>query len=744
MNSISDTKLQHSKSKVIAFKVLSFTLVIFAFILIEISFRLFSVGNNMHLIINHPNKLYKAYYSVNPNIGLKYFNKFEATGGTNDIFLKNKPENGFRIFVLGSSSMVGFPYEKNLMASRILYTMLKDAYPNKHVEVVNTAITAINSITLNDYMKEIVNYEPDAILFYAGHNEYYGAFGVGSHETMSKNVRIRNFHFTLMNSRLYQVLRSLYTKISTGLSKKPDVANARGSLMKRIVADKDIVYGSDKYRVGINQFKVNVSQILELAENKQIPVFISDLVSNVKDLAPLSLQTGQTDDTSATYFKKAITALSVADYEQAQFYFYKAKDYDPIRFRASEQINDCIDSLNTLYKGYKITALQSFQNASQFGLIGNNLLTEHVHPNIEGQFLMAQTFFNAIKKSGLIDSVVINKNLESYKTNWGYTVLDSLIGEYRIKQLKSYWPFASLESTVTFRDTHKVTSVIDSLAYSVLLSSTPNVEKMHEFMANRYLNQGQLEQALKEYIALIGINPYWSYYYNKAADVLLKLNDLYAAEQLINESMRFTPTYFTFLMKAEMQMLKHDFESAIIFYGLAREHSESDEDKAKALEKLYLAYTYSGQLAELKSIEKQLNKLGLSIPATIPTLDFTYTNYLPFNVKASIQKAGALMAIQKYDSAQYILKQALAINNCPLVNRLMGDALLLKHDKQLLSYYSVCFDTFQNDPAFLSNYCIANYVNHNFAKAKTTLKKIKELKPDYPGIASLDKMLEGK
>jgi hypothetical protein len=75
-------------------------------ILIELFLRLFSVGENVHLFINHPNKNYKDYYVVNPLIGKKYFNRFDATSGVSDIFLKNKPDSAFRIFVLGSSSMV--------------------------------------------------------------------------------------------------------------------------------------------------------------------------------------------------------------------------------------------------------------------------------------------------------------------------------------------------------------------------------------------------------------------------------------------------------------------------------------------------------------------------------------------------------------------------------------------------------------------------------------------------------------
>jgi hypothetical protein len=127
--------------------------------------------------------------------------------------------------------MVGFPYEKNLMASRILHKRLQDAYPDKRVEIVNTAITAINSITLNDYMNEIVKFKPDAILIYAGHNEFYGAMGIGSNETMSQNHTIRNIHFKLMNFRLYQVLRMAITKITNKVNHAPKVAESKGSLM---------------------------------------------------------------------------------------------------------------------------------------------------------------------------------------------------------------------------------------------------------------------------------------------------------------------------------------------------------------------------------------------------------------------------------------------------------------------------------------------------------------------------------
>jgi hypothetical protein len=112
------------------------------------------------LRINHfvhcPYSEFKEYKINNSEIGKKYFQKFENNIPCIDMFLKKKPANGFRIFVLGSSNVVGFPYDHNLMFSRILEHRLQDIYPDKHIEVLNTAITTVNSFTLLDYIDEIL------------------------------------------------------------------------------------------------------------------------------------------------------------------------------------------------------------------------------------------------------------------------------------------------------------------------------------------------------------------------------------------------------------------------------------------------------------------------------------------------------------------------------------------------------------------------------------------------------------
>lgn len=203
-----------------SFKIIAILLPFFLFVLVEILLRVFSIGTHHYLFVKHCSDNYKDYFIVNPQVEEKYFNRIEATSGTNDFFLKLKPENGIRIFVMGSSTIYGYPYDRNLMTTRILKRRLQDTFPDKTIEVVNKAITAINSITLKDYIGEIVNYEPDAILFYARHNEFYGAYGVGVNETMHKNPLFRTVHFKLMNLRIFQLLRNAVTGISAEMASK--------------------------------------------------------------------------------------------------------------------------------------------------------------------------------------------------------------------------------------------------------------------------------------------------------------------------------------------------------------------------------------------------------------------------------------------------------------------------------------------------------------------------------------------
>ena len=165
-------------------------------VLLEIGLRVFQYGGNSALFVSAPDEL-ANYKMCNWDVARRYFfMQSTIPNPSKDLFLKKKPENGYRIFVLGGSTAAGYPYGDNVMFSRILYYRLSDAFPDKLIEVVNTAMSAINSYALLDFMDDILANKPDAILIYAGHNEFYGALGVASMESLLRTFSSFKHRFT--------------------------------------------------------------------------------------------------------------------------------------------------------------------------------------------------------------------------------------------------------------------------------------------------------------------------------------------------------------------------------------------------------------------------------------------------------------------------------------------------------------------------------------------------------------------
>ncbi len=702
------------------FKIVSLLFSVLLIFLLEGALRLFHYGNSMHLVVSHSNVAYKDFYMINPHVGEKYFSRLEATSTNNDIFLKRKPGNGLRIFVMGSSTVYGYPYDNNLMASRILHQRLEDAYPDKHIEVVNTALTAINSITLKDFIGQILKYEPDAILIYAGHNEYYGAFGIGSNETMSKSAFLRSLNFRIMNLRIAQLVKSGVNGVSKLMNSSEGDHDSKGTLMKRIVKDEDIIYGSEEYRIGIDQFRDNLSCILDQAEKKDVPVFLSDLVSNIRDLPPFGDPEGVGRPAHSAY-QDAIVSLAGGDTLEAKAAFYQAKDLDPVRFRASEEINQIIDSLASRSGVLFIPTHKKFSDASAGGLIGNNLLAEHVHPNIEGQFALADAFYTTIVESELIKpgpNPYTVKTKEYYRRNWGFTALDSLVGAYKIEQLKSYWPFASLDVQLTFRDTFSTSGFIDSLAFTILTDPSANLLSLHDFLGEYYEKNQQLQLACREYEALIKINPYRSSYYNRAANCLLRLNDLAAAEVNLRKSLEFTASFYAYTMLAEIENIKHNYQGAVEAYTSALRFV--DKDMAR----------------EGEDIRNDLEKVRQRGSSQNGTAAFEYPLYVPSDI-FSLYNMGLLQMDADPDSSLYYFSRCLEKNDCPLVNWQIGNILLQKQDKKVLFYYTKAYSGFSKDPIFLINLIVANLVNENKPGAGRILNELIAIDPAnsrIPGI----------
>ena len=250
-------------------------------VLLEIFLRIINYGANFNQWVN----VGEGKYTINSNISKKYFpgGDFNPTA-SEDEFDINKKENTFRVFILGESSAEGFPYNPMGSFSRYIRKRLELVYPNTSIEVINLGMSAISSYTLLDLIPGVLDQKPDLILIYTGHNEYYGALGVGSVQSFGSSrtlielmLYLDKFKITqLVSNSLYRVL-SLF---SSGNNK------SSGTMMSNMAKDKYILLDSKLFDEGVEQFRENMTDILKSIKDKGVPVILGRLVSNLKDQKP--------------------------------------------------------------------------------------------------------------------------------------------------------------------------------------------------------------------------------------------------------------------------------------------------------------------------------------------------------------------------------------------------------------------------------------------------------------------------
>lgn len=536
-----------------AFSLITGLIPMLALVLMELGLRGLGLGASYPLFMDAVGA--PGYLQVNPDVIKRFLVAPSAASAMQPdtvYFLKDKPPGTFRIFVMGESSAAGFPYGRFGSLTGLLNQRLKRTFPDRNIEVVSTAMSGINSYELLEFTDEIIAQKPDAILIYTGHNEYLGVLGVGSALAVSTSRPATLAFLKLGHLRVFQLVKEIVYNL--GGAFRPQTANR--NLMATIAREKQIPYGSAIFQAGEAQFRSNMDDLLSKYQRAGVPVFIGTLASNERDQPPFisalapgtdsslwtksyqqavqafdagDLETATTaldealrlDDTSADgYYLQGHLLEARGEYAAAQKSYLAAKDRDQLRFRAPEVFNDVIRQLAQAHGAEVVDVQAVLRKESKNGIIGKDLMLEHLHPNIRGYFLLTDAYYDALQQRGMIGAWDHSIPEDVAWEEVPLTEVDLLYAQYKVEQLLSDYPY---KKTSTKPNIPEPTNEIERLANDMYNQRGSWLEHMMTLL-DYYRKQEDYADSLKVALIVAEAVPFDAGYQSMAGQLLLLQN----------------------------------------------------------------------------------------------------------------------------------------------------------------------------------------------------------------------------
>ena len=550
------------------FLLLALILPLFILGALEGGLRLAHYKGDLSLFIRVP-FLDGRYAAVNDRFPARYFVNVKAVPTPPaDLFLRSKPAHGLRVFVLGESSAAGFPYGYNGTFSRVLRDALQDVLPGDTVEVVNLGIAAITSYTLYDEVGEVLAQRPDAVVIYAGHNEFYGALGAGSTETIGAYPGLVRTYLKLQRLKLVLLAREIATGISGRLAAM--TGSERGassrSLMQQLVREERIPLNGETYRRGVRQFHDNLRAILRRFQAARVPVFIGSLTSNLRDQPPFRSVASPGAPPAQELFAEARQVLAAGDRGRARTLFEHARDLDALRFRAPAEFNTIIRTLARETGSHYVPVDEAFTAASPDGIPGSELFWEHLHPNQRGYHLMARVFYEGIARAGFLGRKADPGRLRpwpDYYDGMELTEFDRRYAWHQIQSLVTTWPFAPRDDSAGYPRSYRPRDAPDSAAFETVHSRRGTWPWAKFNLAGYYRSRGELQLALAEYRGLMRDQPENAAMRVYAADIFQQLRDDERAGELLERAYALERTAVTCYALGMFELRKERYDRAV-------------------------------------------------------------------------------------------------------------------------------------------------------------------------------------
>jgi tetratricopeptide (TPR) repeat protein len=352
------------------------------------------------------------------------------------VTLEPKGANTVRIFVLGGSAAYGDP-DPAYGFCRQLEVLLNEQADGVSFEVVNAAVTSMNSHVAKRIAQDAARRRPDAFIVYMGNNEVVGPYGPSSLPAAlySSEAFIDLAIAVKKQTRLGQLLKNVAQVVRTRGKPQKQWQGMEAFLSNRIRADDPRMESCYRH------FSTNIRDIVKTADAAGAKTILCTVPTNIESCRPFGsdhnptltseqlsqwkqhfekgeelAKAGDFEPALAQYrqahaidagsadlaFRTGQTLLALGRIEEAKKAFSEACDLDTLRFRADSRINAAIREAGSALADSGVTLLDlqaKLEACCENQLLGDELLVDHVHLNPRGNFLAAYTAMQAIGKA---------------------------------------------------------------------------------------------------------------------------------------------------------------------------------------------------------------------------------------------------------------------------------------------------------------------------------------------------------
>jgi tetratricopeptide (TPR) repeat protein len=400
--------------------------------LLELGLRLAGFGHPTAFLLPSSNQGEKAFMQNN-QFGWRFFGARMSRLPHPISILRDKAPGTIRVFVFGESAAFGDP-QPRFGLPRMLQAMLEVRHPDVKLEVVNAAMTGIDSDVIVPIARDCAHARADIWVIYMGNNEVVGPFGAGTvFGPQAPPWPLVRASLALKTTRTGQLLDSLRETLQQPPPGKSEWGGMTMFLNQQVPATDPRL--ANVYR----NFERNLADIIRAGHDSGAGVVLSTVAVNLRDCAPFAShhranlsdpqrvewearfkpgvtaqQAGswreaeaqfraaaQIDDAYAELrFRLGQCLLALGEVGDARNHFTAARDLDALRFRCDSRLNDLIRQAGA--KGENGVLLADAESVlaatSPDGLPGADAFYEHVHPTFEGNYILARAIAEQVEK----------------------------------------------------------------------------------------------------------------------------------------------------------------------------------------------------------------------------------------------------------------------------------------------------------------------------------------------------------